>query len=87
MAIGPWPGMIWVPSFAMARMRSAAAIMPSSEPPLVDVDEGIHAVEEQVAHVDHVRLLEADDGVAVGVGGRHVEAWISSPFRWKVTRR
>jgi len=37
------------------------------------VHERVHAVEEEVAHVDDAGPAEMDDGVAVGVGGRHVE--------------
>jgi hypothetical protein len=40
--------------------------------PVGHVDERDHLVEEVVAHVEDVGLLEVDDGVAVGMGGRHV---------------
>ena len=37
-----------------------------------EVHERVHPVEERVAHVDDVRAGEVDQGVAVGMGRRHV---------------
>ena len=51
---------------------SIAARYPFADPPCFDVDERDHLVEEVVAHVQDVGLLEVDDAVAVGVGGRRV---------------
>ena len=64
--------MTFVVSLARARIFSTAAIIPVKVPPLSPSTTG-YTADHHVAGVNHVCLLKVHDGVAVGVGRRHVD--------------
>ena len=71
-ASGPWPGMIFV--FVACELESAigAGNRAVERSARRRVDERIHLVEEDIAHVHDVGVPEVHDRVAVGVGARDV---------------
>jgi hypothetical protein len=70
---GPWPGMIFVLLPATASAFSAGANHAADRAARALVDEGIHAVEPDVAQVQHIGLVKVDVDVGVGVRGIEVD--------------